>query len=83
MQSNLMAARQRKSLYFPGPFSSFFKLSLLLLLNNNYCYIYCDINTQDTTKEIKCCQPVMTNEGPALDSRALAQDLNKVRLSLP
>ena len=40
-------------------------------------------NTQETTKEVKCCQPVMTNEGPALDSRALAQDLTKVRLSLP
>ena len=38
---------------------------------------------EGTTKEIKCCQPVMTNECPALDSRALAQDLTKVRLSLP
>ena len=49
----------------------------------HYYILYCDTNTQETTKEIKCCQPVMTNEGPALDSRALAQDLTKVSLSLP
>ena len=53
----------------------------------NRCFIavntYCDINKHKTTKEIKSCQPVMTNEGPALESRALAQDLTKVKLSLP
>ena len=40
-------------------------------------------HTRNNKGNQKYCQPVMTNEGPALDSRALAQDLTKVRLSLP
>ena len=44
--------------------------------------IYDYITHKKQLKKKKYCQPVTTNEGPALDSRALAQDLTKVRLSL-
>ena len=62
-------------------FSSFNFLGVGFLFFN--CYN--DVHKKHKGNQ-KYCLPVTTNEGhegPALDSRALAQDLTKVRLSLP
>ena len=56
-------------------------LILIIMYTNNK--IHRMMYTRNNKGNQKYCQSVMTNEGPALDSRALAQDLTEVRLSLP
>ena len=70
--------KQKKTTFSPRSLNYYYYYYFII----NYNYIT-HKKQQKTTKGIQYFQPVTTNEAPTLDSRALAHDLTKVRLSLP